>query len=323
MKLFKKNSKQQINESILQHKYAVYFSSSRLFKGITLTILGWLLAGCSTLASQHLVLKNSIFVTLFIIFTSAFVPMFICALIKGKAYFICGRPKYVVIRSVIAVVNFYSYYMCRFWISKTTKVFLFSLDTLFVPILIFVMFRKKLSLLTWGGIIAGLVGLSIIYPVDLNINSLQDILEISVSLGSAFFMAWLIIISCYIIRHDPPVRQTLYTTFAGMFFSSIGILCTGWETPCSSDLIQMIIQGFLYSTVVLIYLNGCDCIEPHVFVILSHSLSLFIIYVNSLIYTVPIFGYIHAGALMTLAGVIVVIAATRFHMKEEDMLLAQ
>ncbi len=77
MRLFKKSGRKQNNESILRQRYSVFFSSERLVKGISLTFIGWVLIAVSTVAFQHLVINNSIYVKLFYIFSAAFVPLFI------------------------------------------------------------------------------------------------------------------------------------------------------------------------------------------------------------------------------------------------------
>lgn len=322
MKLFKKSGKKQIRESVLQHQYAVYFSSTRLFKGLTLTFIGWLIAASSTVTFQHLVISNSIFVTLFFVFLSAFTPLFIWSCFKGRSFFICGRPGYITIRSLIAVTNYYTFFTSRAWIS-TSNTLLFSLDTLFVPVLIYIMFKKRLSSLTWIGLVTGLIGLGFVFSFRLQIHTLQNVLEATVCIISSLFMAWLIIISCYIIRDDPPLRQTLYTTFTGVVFSAIGILFTGWETPSMPDLTYMVTQGLIYSTMVMLYLHACDCIEPHVFATISHMVPLLIIFMNGIFKLYPLTVSTYIGSAVTIGGILIVILSTRFQIKEEDLILTE
>ena len=323
MKLFRKSGRRQNDDSILRHKYAVYFSSSRLFKGVTLTFLGWVLIAVSTVAFQHLVINNSIFVTLFYIFSAAFAPLFIWALFKGRSFFICGKPYYVILRSVIAVSNYYTYFSSRIWITKSSNSLLFSIDTLCVPLLVYLIFRKKFSSLTWVGLLTSFLGLVLVYSFKLDILSAQGLLESAICLISGLSMAWLIIISCYIIRHDSALRQSLYTTLFGVIASGIGAWLTGWKQPSNIDITFMLIQGLAYAVVIMLFLSACDCIEPHVVANLSHFVPLLIIFINGAFKFYPITALTYVGSLITIAGVVAVLLSTRFQRKEEDLLLSQ
>ena len=322
MKFFRKSGRRQNNESILRQRYSVFFSSNRLFKGICLTFMAWVLIAVSTVAFQHLVINNSIFVTLFYIFSTAFVPLFVIALFKGRSYFVCGKPHYVLIRAVLAVGNYYTYFSSRIWITKTSNSLLFSIDTLCVPLLIYLIFKKKFSSLTWVGLLTSFFGLILVYSFKIDILSLHGFIESVICLVSGLSMAWLIIITCYIIRHDPPLRQALYTTLFGLIASAIGAWFTGWKQPSNADLVYMLIQGVAYAGVITLFLSACDCIEPHIVANLSHCVPLLIVFINGAFKFYPISILTYVGAVITLLGMLAVLLSTRYRRREEDLLLS-
>ncbi|MCH9632649.1 MAG: hypothetical protein S4CHLAM6_09870 [Chlamydiae bacterium] len=322
MRLFKKSGRKQNNESILRQRYSVFFSSERLVKGISLTFIGWVLIAVSTVAFQHLVINNSIYVTLFYIFSAAFVPLFICALFKGRGFFICGKPYFIIIRAIFAVGNYYTYFTSRIWITKTSNSLLFSIDTLCVPLLVYLIFKKKFSSLTWIGLLTSFFGLALVYSFKLDIFSMQGILESTVCLVSGVTMAGLIIISCYIIRYDSALRQSLYTTLFGAVVSGIGAWTSGWKQPCNADIVYMLIQGLFYAAVIMLFLSACDCIEPHIVANLSHCVPLLIIFLNGAFKFYPISFLTYIGTAVTMLGMLAVLFSTRFQRKEEDLLLS-
>ncbi len=321
-RLLKKSGKRQLEDSVLQHKYALHFSSSRLFKGLFFTVLGLLLLTTSMVAFQHLVIENSIFVTFFVIFTSAFIPLFICALCKGKNFLICEKKKYVFVRAFLAVIVLYLHVASTFWISSSNSSLFLNLDSFFVPLIIYWMFRKKLSSLTWLGLLLSFLGFAALNPIQGEMFSLQGQLEMLLCTVSGLAAAGQIVISCYIIRHDPALRQILYTSFIGLLISGVGVLCSGWETPCFVDFIYMVFQGLVYAGIALLYLKVCDCIEPHVIASLNYLVPLLVLLINGFYGLYPLNGMMWVGCCIVLLGVGVVAAATRLQRKEEDILLA-
>lgn len=321
MKFFKKSGQALNNAEILKQKYAIYFNSNRLIKGISLTFIGWMLTAVSTVAFQPLVINNSIFITLFYIFLAASVPLLIWSLCKGKDFFICGKPLYVFLRAFLAVINYYTYFSSRTWISQSNNTLLLGSDTFFVPLLIYLFFKKKFSSLTWAGLLVSFCGLAIIYSFKPDAFSLNGLINSTICIVSGGLMAWLIIITCYIVRHDPPLRQSLYTALFGMAVSGLGALLTGWQQPTQADLIFMMIQGLIYAGCLLLFLNAADCIEPHIVVTLGHLVPLLVVFINSAFDFHPISKKIYFGSLVTVIGVVLVLLSTRFQRKEEDLIL--
>lgn len=167
----------------------------------------------------------------------------------------------------------------------------------------------------------GFCGLAILHSFKFDVFSLNGLLNSSICIASGAFMAWLIILTGYMIRHDPPLRQALYTVLFGVVFSGIGAWLTGWQQPCPTDLICMLIQGLIYAGALILFLNAADCIEPHVVVALGHIAPLLMILMNNAFEPYLISKAIYFGSILLMAGVILVLLSTRFQRKEEDLIL--
>jgi len=142
------------------------------------------------------------------------------------------------------------------------------------------MFRKKLSAIAWLGLLLSFLGLSIAYSFQMDFLSYQGVIELSLCVVSGLAAAGQIVTSCYIIRHDPPLRQVLYTCLTGAIVSGVGVLLSGWQMPEIADFVYMVIQGLVYAGVALLYLQVCDCIEPHVIASLNYLIPIIIITFN-------------------------------------------
>ena len=143
-----------------------------------------------------------------------------------------------------------------------------------------------------------------------------------ICLASGISMAWLIIVSCYIVRHDPALRQAMYTTLVGAAFSGTAALLTGWKQPSNIDLTYMVIQGLIYAVVLMSFLSACDCIEPHIVSCLSHFVPLLVVLINGAFSFYPISMITYIGSAITLTGMVLVVLSTRFQRREEDLLLS-
>lgn len=321
MKFFRKSGRALNRESVLRQQYAFYFNSDRLMLGILLSLVGWILVTTSTVAFQDLVLNNSIFVTSFFVFATASIPLLIASYFQPPGFFICGKPKYVLLRSVLAVTHFYIHMTSRIWITRTSNTILFSTDTLFVPLFLFMLFRKRYVPLAWTGLIVSLIGLGFLHSFKIDMLSFPGIVDSTICLISAVAMAWVIILSSFIIRHDPPLRQALYTFMFGAAISGVGAILSGWEQPSNIDLLYMAIQGLVYAAFLMLFLKAADCIEPHVVAALGHCVPVFIILINGALKFYTITWTTHLGAGVVVLGVLLVLIATRYQKREEDFLL--
>lgn len=321
MGFFRKSGRALSRENVLRQQYAFYFNSDRLFKGVIFSLLGWVLVTTSTVAFQDLVISNSIFVTCFYIFAAASVPILIAVSFQPPGFFICGKPKYIILRAVLAVVHFYIHGSSRIWLSRTSNNILFSLDSLFVPLFIYLLFKKKLAPLTWVGLLLSFVGLGILHSYKIDILSFAGLVDSLICLFSSVSMAWLIILSSFIIRHDPPLRQALYTFLIGAAVSGVAALISGWEQPSNIHLLYMVIQGLIYSCFLMLFLKSADCIEPHVVAALSHCVPVFIILINGALKFYKLSWMTYIGSSIIFLGIIFVLFATRFQKRDEDFLL--
>lgn len=321
MVIFRKSGKRTNNIDLLRQRYAVYFSSEKLFKGVTLTCIGWLLVAYTSVAFQHLVINNSIFLTNFVIFSAAFIPLFIWSLFKGKNFFVCSKPYLVFTRALLAILVYYIHLSVRVWITDVKNSMLFNIDALCVPLLIYILFKKKTSKLAWAGILLGFFGLGLLNSLKLDIFSLPGLFECLLCFISGISVAVIMIISCYIIRDDPPLRQAFYTVFCGLVIAGIGMTFCDYQMPSKIDLIYMVIQGLFFSAWMMIFLNACDSIEPHVMTTIGYLMPLVMVLMNTMFkfYHLNVWGYL--GVFMTIVGIVFVILSTRLFRKEEDLIL--
>ncbi len=317
MRVFKKSGRQLGHEAVQRQKYAIFFSSEKLLKGLVLTVLGWVVTGASLVVFQDLVIHTSIFVVMFVIFSVAFIPLFTAALFRGKSFFVCDKKKLVLLRAFLAVAGYFIYCSATVWMTNKGNSLLFSIDTFLVPLGVYLVFKKRLSSLTWLGIISSFLGLALVYSFKLEFN----FLEMGICFISCMVMAALIFVSCYIFRFDPPLRQAMYTTLFGVIASGIMVLITGWDTPSQTDLIYMVIQGLIYAATVMMFITACDSMEPHVISVLTNIFPIVLILLKTWLCGYSPGWTSLVGSIITTAGIAIVIMGVRYRKREEDLLL--
>ena len=164
--------------------HKIELAPQRRYVGIIFTLVAWFLLGFCTVIFKEPYQRNPVFVNFFFQFASMFVTLLIFSIHKGWKFFKPVRLELVLIRGLIAVTSYCSYFIAKVWISDIDNSMLFSTDALIVLFVLFFLLKIKVGLLGWLGIFIGFAGIGFVYSFDIRLNTFYGLLGGSIGVFS-------------------------------------------------------------------------------------------------------------------------------------------
>lgn len=285
--------------------------------GIILTFVGWMLLAFYTVFFQVEALKpsqilSSSLSTLFIEFTIAHFAMliffFLFCIIRGVKFLKPKEPKLLVWRSVFAIISLWCYSLSRVWTNTVDNSMLYSTDAFWVVVMLSLL-GIKIRVAALIGILVGLGGVIFVYSYD--IKSWYDLIGGVIGTLSGLTLAIITIITCYLVKQDPPIRIGLYQSIVGiissLFFAIIFGCLEGWRLPNFSSTLTMIFSGFFFSMMLFCIWEAFYYTETYIIGAISFFLPVFVEFINWIVTKEPVKSTTVTGSIIiTIGGLIVI-----------------
>ncbi len=248
--------------------------------GISYTAFGWFLIALSAVFFAQTRATHSLVNTCFHHYLVAFMVISLWAGFKKKRHFFCKNPILVIINSIICMACYYIYFMLRAAPASTSNSYLLNTDALILAFFSFVMLRKKVSFLSWMGLIVGFIGVMSFFSFEVDFVTLKGWSDAFVCVLSASALAILILLTQYLLKNNPPIIIALSHCLVGLFFSGIFLFFSGWQLPTNFDLFCMVIDGFMYAIALYFFINALQYTEAYIIMSLSYLVPVFLLLIN-------------------------------------------
>jgi len=130
-------------------------------------------------------------------------------------------------------------------------VLLSNASPLFIPLVVYVWFRKTVQPLVWVGLVIGLVGIALI--IKPGPEMLHDPASL-IALGSAVFSALALVATNKLSETEPPMRILIYN-FGISTVLLVPLCIWAWQTPTTTEWLLLLgVGGFYALTQLLIIL---------------------------------------------------------------------
>jgi len=238
--------------------------------GITFTLLGWLLVGLQSALIKLTHRDIPVFEIIFFEFLVMCIIAFFVIIPRGLHFFIPKKKILMFWRTLAASLGFFAYIFAGIYGSLVNASLLVNTEGLFVPIILFLGFRKKISLIIWLGLVIGFLGVVLIYPPNKGLLNWVTLLGLSAGLATAI----VILMTSVLIKTDPSVKQVFYYGLLASLLAAIFNL-NHWIWPLKGDW-GYIIGASLCLTSALFFLIQALCYaEPYIIAGWSYSLVIF------------------------------------------------
>ncbi len=288
----------------------------RRYIGIFFTLFSWFLVGFSTVLFQSAIKEVPIFVFFTISFFVAFVVLLIWCL-ASKVKLIGVENKLLILRGFLASLGYLLYAASSIWTNVIDNSMLFGCDPLFIPILMLFLFKQKIDKIEWVGLLIGFLGIAFVYSFDI---SSKNMIGGVVGISASMILALIIIMACYMVKLDPPLRIALYQTFIGFICVGVASLFSGqWiQSIGTKDWFFCIYSGVFFAFSLLLYLDSLYYTEVHVIGTLGYSLVLFVELINWIVYQGAVTMKTIVGSFLICAGGLTVIIVQYRNDKKKD-----
>jgi drug/metabolite transporter (DMT)-like permease len=180
--------------------------------------------------------------TVFFRFSISFIYIFIIMVVKkAKGQVFPYKTKHIwlhILRSFLSFATMMLFYYSLKYISLVNGNLLVMTNALFIPILSFLIFRKKTNFSHWGAVIIGFIGVVLVLnpdPATFNSKSL-------IALGAGFAGALAIMTIRIISKYDLP-HTSMFYYFPLAFIMSAIVSIFNWQTPDLDTLILLLCVG--------------------------------------------------------------------------------
>lgn len=292
---------------------AVTIDSSKRYIGIIFTLFGWFLLGMNSVLNVEISKQSNILVSFFFQFSGGllifvligFVNSITNGLHKTASYLKPKELMLVLLRGSLGVIIFYLFSASKIWTSVVENAVLFSTEALFIPLILWIVLGRKIGMSIWIGLILGYIGVSLTYFSDVSVFNIGGI----VGLCAGFGMAFIILLTSYMVKKDPPARIAVYQMGIGVVVSGL-LAMLYWNTPPAQAIILMLFSGCIYGIALFLFLDAFYYTESFIIGMLSYSLILFTETIDWILHGVDNKHIILTGLICIIAGGLIVIGSS-------------
>ena len=194
------------------------FFSGQRHLGLVLSTIGWFILSFITifLPQQVNLYESTGLINLFFFHFAIVGIFFIFGIPYGRKFFVCNNPRLILLRGTLAVLSFFGFIYARNWSTNIDHSVLYSIDPLWV-VLLLLMANYKITKLSLVGIAFSLIGLGVIYYF--NANGWRDLQGFTFGISSGAALAIIILITYSLIKTDNTSRIGFYQGVIGCVFS--------------------------------------------------------------------------------------------------------
>ena len=154
------------------HDHRIEINPRLRYIGIIFITFAYFLLANSTIFFEKVSKTIPIFQVFFIQFLAVSIIYFIFLLPRGWKIFKPKENKLILIRGTIAIFTYYAYFSSKIWIDIIDNSLLFSIDSLVIPLIMYVFFKVFISRIAVIGLLIGFLGVCFVNVFDFKFDSL-------------------------------------------------------------------------------------------------------------------------------------------------------
>jgi drug/metabolite transporter (DMT)-like permease len=139
----------------------------------------------------------------------------------------------------------------------------------------FGIFVGKIALI---GMLIGFLGICFVNIFDFQVYSLGGLIGLFSGIGLAF----IVVITSYMVKRDSPLVIAFYQSLIGVISSGIIMCFTDWKNPDLITLTSIICQAVFFAVALLLFLDSFYYAEAYIIGVFGYTLTIFIIYLEAL-----------------------------------------
>jgi drug/metabolite transporter (DMT)-like permease len=201
------------------------------------------------------------------------------------------------------MITYYAYFASKIWIDVIDNSLLFSIDSLVIPLLMYIFFGVFIGRTAVIGLLAGFLGICFVNVFDFKFYSWGGVIGISSGIGLAF----IVVITSYMVKKDSPLVIAFYQSLIGVVSAGVLMCFTGWKSLDLINLTSIICQAVFFAVALFLFLDAFYYTEAHIIGALGYTLTLFIIFLEALILGKVIDLYSLVGTILVCGGGLTVI----------------
>ncbi len=303
IKIFGFFKKEHLQFLKFAHEYKIEINPNLRYIGIIFTIFAYFLLGNSTILFETNSSKASFFQLFFLQFLTVFISYLICLLPRGWKAFKPKNRKLILIRGTLGIITYYTYFLSKIWVDVIDNSLLFSIDSLVIPLIMYIFFRIYIGKIAIIGILIGFLGICFVNILDVKFYSLGGLIGIISGIG----LALIIVMTTYMVKRDSPLLIAFYQSIIGVISSGLIMCFISWEPLDLHSYITIIFQGFLYAAALFLFIDAFFYTETYIIGALGYSLTIFIIFLENLFLGKVIDIYSSIGTILVCGGGIILI----------------
>ncbi len=148
------------------HYHRIEINPKLRYIGIIFITFAYFLLANSTIFFEKDSKTIPIFQIFFIQFLTVSIIYFIFLLPRGWKIFKPKEKKLVLIRGTIAMITYYAYFASKIWIDIIDNSLLFSIDSLVIPLIIYIFFGVFVGRVAVIGLLIGFLGICFVNIFD-------------------------------------------------------------------------------------------------------------------------------------------------------------
>lgn len=285
------------------HDHRIEINPKLRYIGIIFITFAYFLLANSTIFFEKVSETIPIFQIFFIQFLTVSIIYFIFLLPRGWKIFKPKEKKLVLIRGTIAMITYYAYFASKIWINIIDNSLLFSIDSLVIPLIMYLFFGVFVGRTAVIGLLIGFLGICFVNIFDFKFDSLGGFIGVSSGIGLAF----IVVITSYMVKRDSPLVIAFYQSLIGVVSSGIIMCCTGWKNPDLINLTSMICQATFFAVALFLFLDSFYYTEAYIIGALGYTLTIFIIFLDALILGKVVDRYSLIGTFLVCGGGLIVV----------------
>ncbi len=215
---------------------------SRTAKGMIFAIIAsvlWATAGLAIkMASRHMNSEMVVFAGRVIGFVAFSPVIFLNVRREGTELFKMRRPRLLLLRAACSIGASYCLYYALHYLSLTSAILLSYTRPLFLPLIVWIVYRKRLEPVIWISLALGFIGVVLILEPGFDFTHPATL----VGLGAGLIGACASLVIRRLAKTEPADSITFHYFWMSVLIAGIPLIW-GWELPTLNALPWLIFLG--------------------------------------------------------------------------------
>jgi drug/metabolite transporter (DMT)-like permease len=302
-KIFNLFKKEHLHFLKFAHEHRIQINPKLRYVGIIFITFAYFLLANSTIFFEKVSESIPIFQIFFIQFLTVFIVYILFLLPKGFKIFKPKETKLVLFRGTIAMITYYAYFASKIWIDVIDNSLLFSIDSLVIPLIMYIFFGVFIGRTAVIGLLIGFLGICFVNVFDFKFYSWGGVIGILSGIGLAF----IVVITSYMVKKDSPLVIAFYQSLIGVISAGVLMCFTGWKNLDLINLTSIICQAAFFAVALFLFLDAFYYTEAYIIGALGYTLTVFIIFLEALILGKVVDLYSLVGTVLVCGGGLTVI----------------